>query len=434
MMTNFYNSLNQLVTDARFRNLTVTQNFETFFNANGINESEHMYTLSWLLSPNGSHGLQDTFIKELMTNAWTLIQDKYDYYKGSKCFERFATLSPVSFQQYTYAQAYVDRQTSKEVPCADIVITDVNSKTMIVINNKFNQTNCESAYKYFTGEKYNFFANKMFITCDAQVQSTKSVNWLYMNNEWIINLCSSIIESGKYSYSGICSYLKDYYQFLTGCKYGVAHDHISSETASLVKDYFEVITSLRTFKCEKIANVNLFDITPRDYATTYFGKLSENEYSVLSLCWAYRNTFNTFFQMAEMETVSKELYTSFEKRPYSVESNYIRNGYRFDLCFEKVRNDKSFVNSLFSVEMIQDMNKNVCLNLVVNKGSWDKLTNVQRVAFQKDFGFSTVLKDHVIVWNRFYGQTWNYKEVCQEITNIFGKIDTGLSVISVKVA
>src|SRR4051812_47043864 len=88
--TNFYESLNELVTDTRFRTLTVTQNFENFMGANGINEAENMYTFGWLLDPRGSHGLKDTFLRELMINAWTMIHgqntEAYKAFKGSKFY------------------------------------------------------------------------------------------------------------------------------------------------------------------------------------------------------------------------------------------------------------------------------------------------------------------------------------------------------------
>lgn len=432
MTFNFYDSLNQLVTDSRFRSLAVTQNFENFLNTSGINESENMHTLSWLLTPNGSHGLNDVFMKELMTYAWTIVNGKYDYFKASTYFNNFSKLSPVTFQQTTYTQAFINRDYSKNYPCADMVITDVNSKTMLVINNKYNNGNCDKAVSYFTSDKYNYFENKAFISFDAS--STKDSKWIHMNNEWLINLCTNLIDCPQYNNAKISYFLKDYYQFLTGCQYGVSHNYMSECTASLMSDYYEVFNALKTFKAEKVSDVAVYDITPTDYATLYFGKFSEKEYGVLSLCWAYRNTFNTFFNVTNLENVKRSLETKIEKMPYSFESTFVRNGLRFTPCFEKVRSDKFFMNSLFSVEMIQDNNKNLCMNMVVNKTSWDKLNTVQRMAFQKEFGFTTVLKDQMVVWNKFYGQTFKHDELCQEINNVFGKIETYLSNISFKVA
>lgn len=432
MTFNFHDSLNQLVTDSRFRSLAVTQNFENFLNTSGINESENMYTLSWLLTPNGSHGLNDIFIKELMTYAWTNVNEKYDYFKASTYFNNFSKLSPVTFQHTSYTQAFINRDYTKTHPCADMVITDFNSKTMLVINNKYNNGTCDKAVTYFTSDKYNYFENKAFISFDAS--STKDSKWIYMNNEWLINLCTNLIDCPQYNNSKISYFLKDYYQFLTGSQYGVSHNYISECTASLMSDYYEVFNSLRTFKAEKVNDVAVYDITPTDYATLYFGKFSEKEYGVLSLCWTYRNTFNTFFNVANLENVKRSLETKIEKMPYSFESTFVRNGLRFTPSFEKVRSDKFFMNSLFSVEMIQDNNKNLCMNMVVNKSSWDKLNTVQRTAFQKEFGFTNVLKDQMVVWNKFYGQTFKHDELCQEIHNVFGKIETYLSNLTFKVA
>lgn len=70
----------------------------------------------------------------------------------------------------------------------------------------------------------------------------------------------------------------------------------------------------------------------------------------------------------------------------------------------------------------------------MNKNSWDKLTTVQRKAFQAEFAFSTVLKDKMISWNRFYGQDWKNQDLCKEIVGFFGKVDACLSSISIKVA
>lgn len=432
MNFNFFDSLNQLVTDSRFRSLAVTQNFENFLGTSGINESENMYTLSWLLNPNGSHGLNDMFMKELMTYAWNNVNERYDYFKGVNYFAHFAKLSPVTFQHTSYSQAFIDRDYSKTFPCADMVITDFNSKTMLVINNKYNNTNCEKVIGHFTSDKYNYFENKSFISFDAS--STQDSKWIHMNNEWLINLCANIIDCPQYSSSKISGFLKDYYQFLTGTQYGVSHTYLAECSASLMSDFYDTFNLLKTFKAEKVSEVALFDITPREYATMYFGKLSEKEYGILSLCWAYRNTFATFFNLTEMETVKRTFEAKIEKMPYSFESMFVRNGLRFTPCFEKVRNDKFFMNTLFSVEMIQDNYKNMCMNLVVNKTSWDKLTYVQRTAFQKEFGFSTVLKDQMVVWNKFYGQTFKNDDLCNEIYNVFGKIENYLSNITFKVA
>lgn len=228
---------------------------------------------------------------------------------------------------------------------------------MVDINNKYNKVNRDKAVAYFTADTFNFFENKIFVTFDGQIQANKDSSWMYMSNEWIINLCANIIDCPQYSNQKVTSYLKDFYQFLTGSQYGTSHNYIAESSAGIISDYYEVITQLKTFKAEKVKDVALFDITPIDYASIYNGKISEKEYSVIALCWAYKNTFNTFFQLAALELVTRNLEDITTKKTYSVDSTFIRNGLRFNAFYGEVRSDKAFMNSLFSFEMIQDLNK-----------------------------------------------------------------------------
>jgi hypothetical protein len=434
--TNFYESLNEFVTDSRFRSLAVTQNFETFMNAQGINESENMHTFGWLLNPKGSHGLQDMFFKELLTTSWSKIHGQTTTNtKMNKGVNFYSYLSPVMLHNKSFCNAFIDREISKEVIGADIVITDVDSKIMIVINNRYNKINSDKVVTYFSAEKYNYFENKLFLSFDGEVQVVKDSPYIYMNNEWLINLCTNIIECPQYSNLKVTGQLKDFYQFLTGSQYGVSHQHIADYSATLVSDYCNVILDLKTLKAEKISNVALIDINPRDYASQYMGKISEKEYGILSLFWSYRNTFNTFFQLAELEAVNKDLNKMVDNKSYRFDRTFIRNGLCFTPCFDKIKGDRSFVNTIFDVEMVVDMNKNLSLGLVVNKCSWDRLTNVQRETIQKNFDFSTVLlNDRVMVWNHFYKQDWKAQDVCKEIVSAFEKVDMYLGKIGIRVA
>lgn len=435
--TNFYESLNEFVTDSRFRSLAVTQNFETFLNGYGINEAENMHTFSWFLNPKGSHGLQDMFFKELLTTTWSTINGfmNSNTKNTTKGVNFYSHLSPVTLQNKSFCNAFIDREICKEVVGADMVITDVDSKIMLVINNKYNKTNCDKVVSYFTADKYNYFENKLFLSFDGEIQGVKESPFIYMNNEWLINLCTNIIECPQYSNLKVNATLKDFYQFLTGSQYGVSHQHLAEYSATLVSDYYNVISTLRTFKAEKIANVALIDINPRDYASLYMGKISEKEYGILSLFWSYKNTFNTFFQLAELEAVTKDLNKMVENKAYRFDRAFIRNGLCFTPSFDKIKGDRTFMNTIFDVEMVVDMNKNMSLGLVVNKGSWDRLTHVQRETIQKNFDFSTVLvNDRVMVWNRFYKQDWKNQDLGKEIISAFEKVDTYLGNIGFRVA
>ncbi len=436
MKTNFYDSLNDLTTDARFRSLAVTQNFESFLSKNGLNEAENMFTFSWLLQPKGSHGLQDVVLKEFVTTAWTMIHGQYG--EASKAYKtsRFYTgLSPVMFQQMSLNNAFIDRECAKTVPGADMVITDVSSRIMVVVNNHFEKGNCEKVQAHFNSSEYKHFDYKIFLTFDMEAGNIKDGQWMYMSNEWLINLCTDIIECPQYSNQKITGQLKDFYQFLTGAQYGVSHEVIAENSASLVKDFYEVIKDFRTFKAEKISTVALIDINPREYATTYAGKISEKELSVLSLYWSYRNTFNTFFELSDLETVTRDLEKSVEQKSYNFDRTFIRNGLRFTPSFGKVKTDRTFMNTIFDVEMISDVNKNLCLSLVINKGAWDRLTVGQRETIQKDFGFTgSLLKDRVVVNSSYYKQDWKNKNLCQDIVSLFAKVDGYLGFIGIRAA
>lgn len=434
--TNFYESLNELVTDSRFRSLAVTQNFETFLSGTGIHEAENMHTFSWLLQPKGSHGLQDIFLKELLTTAWTMIHGQYgENYKSYRTSKFYNGLSPITFQQTSFYNAFIDREFASEMPGADMVITDVASKMIVVLNNRFEKANCEKIKAHFNSTEFNFFEHKLFLTFDQGVQSEKDCGWMYMSNEWIINLCEDLIESPQYSNMKITGYLNDFYQFLTGSQYGTTHSKIADYSASIVSDFYEVIREYRTMKAEKIPSIQLIDINPREYASRYMGKLSEKEYELVSLYWSYRNTFNTFFDLCDLESVTRDLAKTIEKKSYHFDRTFIRNGLVFTPAFDKVKSDRSFMNRIFDVEMVMDMNKNLSLSLVINKESWDRLSATQRETIQKDFKFTAgLLKDRVIVWDAFYKQDWKNKDLCNEVVSLFEKVDSYLAFIGIRAA
>ncbi len=162
---------------------------------------------------------------------------------------------------------------------------------------------------------------------------------------------------------------------------------------------------------QKIQTTALVNITPREFASAYAGKISEREYSVLSLFWSYRNTFRTFFEICDLEAVTYHVARMVEKKPYRFDRTFVRNGLRFTPSFDKFGSEASFLNTIFDVEAVMDMGKNLSLNLEINKSSWDRLSVGQRETIQKNFGFTgCILSDRVIVWNSFYRQDWMKKE------------------------
>lgn len=434
--TNFYESLNELVTDTRFRTLAVTQNFESFFGMNGINEAQNMHTFGWLLDPRGSHGLGDTFMREFLVSAWSAIHGQYGETSRALKSSRFYTgMSPVWMQSRSFENAYLDRSLVRTYPAADMVITDVASKTLVVINNRFDAGLCEKAWTYFNTNEYAAFDHKLFITLDGVAQTITGGQWMHMGNEWLINLCTGLIEAPQYANLRVTATLRDFYQFLTGCQYGANHDVIAEASAGLISDYYAVVRDLRAYKAEKITDRALVDITPREYATMYQGKISEKEYTVLSLYWAYRNTFQTFFQLCDLEAVTHDVARMIEMKPYRFDRTFVRNGLRFSPAFDKFGAETSFFNTIFDVEAVMDMGKNLSLNLVVNKSSWDRLTVGQRETIQKNFGLTgVVLSDRVIVWNAFYKQDWMTKDLGKEIAHVFEKVNTWFSSLGIKAA
>jgi hypothetical protein len=427
--TNFHEGLSELVTDTRFRTLAVTQNFENFLGATGIHEAHNMYTFGWLLDPRGSHGLQDTFLREFMMNAWTMIHgqngEAYKSFKGTKFY---SGMNAVALQATTFANAHIDRGMTKTYAAADMVITDIATKTLIIVNNRYEEASCKKAWDYFTSAEYNYFENKLFVTFSGETQTIAGCQWMYMNNEWLINLSTSLIECPQYANQKVAGTLRDFYQFLTGSQYGTNHAMIADCSASLISDYYSVIRDLRTYKAEKVSTVALVDISPREYATTYFGKISEQDYAVLSLFWAYKNTFKTFFELCDLEAVTHDVARMTEKKSYGFDRTFVRNGLRFTPTFQKF-------DGIFDVEAVMDMGKNLSLNLVINKASWDRLTTGQRETIQKNFGFSgVVLSDRVIVWNSFYHQDWMKKDIGTEIVNVFDKVSTWLGGLGIKAA
>jgi hypothetical protein len=436
MTMNFYESLNELVTDTRFRTLAVTQNFENFLGASGINEAENMHTFGWLLDPRGSHGLQDTFLREFMINAWTLVHGQYgDTYKAFKGSKFYTGMNPVVLQSATFANAFIDRTMTRTYPGADMVITDVATKTLIVMNNRFDEVTCSKVHAHFTSAEYGHFENKVFVTYSGEAQTVRDCQWMYMNNDWLINLCTALIECPQYANQKVTATLRDFYQFLTGSQYGANHEMIADYSASLISDYYTVLRDLRAFKAEKIQTTALVNITPREFASTYAGKISEREYSVLSLFWSYRNTFRTFFEICDLEAVTHDVARMVEKKPYRFDRTFVRNGLRFTPSFDKFGSEASFLNTIFDVEAVMDMGKNLSLNLVINKSSWDRLSVGQRETIQKNFGFTgCILSDRVIVWNSFYRQDWMKKDMGTEIVKVFEKVNAWFTGFGVKAA
>lgn len=433
---NFYDGLNELVTDVRFRNLALTQNFEHLFNRNGINETETMSFFGWMLNPRGSHGFRDTFFREMITTTWSMIHGQQgEQYKTLRSGHFYAHLSPIAIERRSFENIYVDVEASRECTGADIVITDVDSRTMVVINNRYDEKICQAAYKHYSADQYKHFENRIFISYDSAILGSKDTQWCYTGNGWMIDLCARLLETTSIAQGRSATYLQDFYQFLTGAPYGVSEKSMAEDVATLVADYYTTLTDYRNLRAEKISGVSLVDITPREYATKYEGQLSETEYSAISLYWSHRNTFNTFFQVAELESVTRNLEKSVEGKAYRFDRTFIRGGLCFTPAFSKVRTERAFMNDVFDVELVQDGNKNLSLSMVVNKDSWDRLTQVQRTTLQKKFGFESVLfSERVVVWNRFYGNTWQNKDLCSDISEVFVKIDDYLANIGIKAA
>lgn len=435
MKTNFFEALNEFVTDVRFRTLAVTQNFESYLGAHGMNEAENMHTFGWLLDPRGSHGLRDTYLREFMLNAWTMIHGQYGKTSVALKESRYYTgLSPVALQSRSFASAHIDRTYGKTHKGCDMVITDIDSKTMIVINNRYEEAVCKDLYSHFASAPYAHFEHKLFVTFSAEAQSING-QWMYMNNDWLIGLTEGLLASPQYANEKVTGTLREFYQFLTGCQYGTSHEALAEASAGLVADYYDVICDLRNFRAEKISTVALTDICPREYATSYIGKLSDSEYGILSLYWAYRNTFQTFFQLCDLEGVTRDVTRMIEKKPYRFDRSFVRNGLRFTPSFERMGSEMSFFNTIFDLEAVVDHGKNLSMNLVVNKSSWDRLTASQRETIQKNFGWTgVVLSDRVIVWNAFYRQDWMKKDLGSEIVSVFERVNSWASSLGIKAA
>ena len=433
---NFYESLNEMVTDARFRNLALTQNFEHFFGRQGMNETETMSFLGWALNPRGAHGFSDVFMREMLTTCWSMIHGQQgEAYRTQRQGRFYAELSPVAIEQRAWTNVFVDRDAHRECPGADIVITDVDARLMVVINNRFEEKACERIVSHYTQPRYEHFERRVFLSCDRAVEATRGSQWCYMSNNWMIQLTASLLSTPRIAQGQAACYLQDFYQFLTGTRYGVSERSIGSEAAGLVSDYYATLVDLKNFRAEKIADARLIDINPREYVAQYKGQLSEREYGVLSLYWAYRSTFATFFQVVELETATRNMEKTVEGKGYTYERSFIRGGLSFTPAFGHVRAERSFINRIFDVELVQDAAQHLTLSLVANKEEWDRLSYVQRETLQKKFGFETnLVSGRGIVWNRYYGAAWQGKDLCSDIVEVFNKINDGLANIGIKVA
>jgi hypothetical protein len=433
MEKNLLASLNDLVTDTRFRKLAITQNFESIMNEYGINESENATVLSWLLNPKGSHGLQDLFLKEMMTAAWSMIASSTrPEYKVFKTWSFFNQISPLSIQEGSYREAHLDREVKREYRGADMVITDDSQKIMIVLNNRFDKADCDKAYKHFSGKEYACFENKIFISLDAEVQTLETSTWMYMNNEWIINLCTTILEQGTEKKA--IRYVADLYQLLTGSAYGEAAQEVREACATLVAAYSQTLVDLKNYKSERVPGKALITVNPREYAVATQGKGSKMDQEILSLYWTYRNTFNTFFQMVEMEGVTRLLDKAVEKKSYAFERTLTRNGLSYSPKFSHLGFQQEIMNQIFDVELTQDWNKNYCLNVVVNKVAWDKLTVSQRDVIQKNLDWTgTISQDRTTVWSKYY-KAEQKGDFSKEISGWFERIEGYVKTTFVKAA
>jgi hypothetical protein len=416
--------------------MAVSQNFENFFNQYGINESENIHAFSWFLNPNGSHGLKDIFLKELLTSSWSMIHGQHGHeQKELQNMNCYKNMTPLYIQQSSFMGAFVDRDMKQKFSACDVMISDIHSKTMVIINNNYDKTNCEKTYSHFNSSEYSYFENKLFITFGSEAVSEKGTKWMYMTNDWLINLCSTLIEGrGQHGHASQ-SYLVDFYQFLTGTKYGMSQIQTTEQFSTLISDYYSTLTSLKSFKAEMVPNKNLVEINPTEYASTYLGKISESEHQVLSLYWSYRNTFNTFFHVVELENITTSVEKMMDKKNYSFDRTFIRNGLCFSPVFEKVTAKREYIGKVFDIELVNDSSQNLTVSLVVNKNNWDKLNIVQKEMIQKNFNFGGVLSnDNIAIWSKYCGKNSKNDELAKEIIGLFDKVEMNLGKLNIQAA
>jgi hypothetical protein len=427
----FIDSLNELVTDARFRQLTLTQNFEGFFNEFGINESENAHVLSWFLNPHGSHGLQDIFFKEMLTTAWTTVHAR----QGAQLRETelsafYARVSPLFIQQTSFMTAFIDREVKAQYRAADMVITDQGSRMLVVVNNRFDQAECERAYRYFSGPEFRAFEHKIFISFDRSVEAAGVKEWMHMGTEWMVELCATLIEGQRGMTSTARTYLMDLYAFLTGTCYGRTQERSAEFSASLVAGYYQTLVNLRDYRCEKHPTRTIVSLRPYEVATLAAGTLSETELQIVSLYWAHRNTFNTFFGIVELEAVAREIVGMTEKRDYRIDRAFVRGGLRLGHT-----SAQEIQGRIFDVELVQDWNKNLGLRLMVNKEQWERLTIRQREVVMKNLSWNGVaLSERTNVWAKHYRQDWKGTELAKEVVALFDRVESLMSNAFTRVA
>jgi hypothetical protein len=429
-MSSFRSRLSTLVTDERFKNIITTRNLESYYDVNGVNEAQNVYTLCWFLNPKGSHGLGDIFAREFVRHSWSTIHcNNLDTYNHLKAIPFYRDQDALKIENMNMGTCLIERTYQKDFPAVNFVMTDINTRMMIVVNNFYQASDCQDAYNYFSSDKFNYFTNKIFITFDRIAAELSNQNWLYLDNSWIINLTSHLINCPQFNNERVNGQLKEFFHFLTGTPYGMSHDYFAETYSGLVRDYYDTIVELRNYRPEGVSDKALVDISPITLATQYMKNIPAGDIEILNLFWANRSTFKTFFQIADYESVTKSVYKYVEKKNYTIDCQYTRNG----LVFIPALN--SNLDRLFMIETIWDMNDRLCLNLVINKSVWDRIPVAQRKVLSQKFNINAdILRDRFIVNSLYFKNEWKSKDIGQEVINLCDKIHLTLQSLVIRAA
>lgn len=148
-------------------------------------ETQMCQMLSWLFDPQEGHGQQDFFVKRLLMSVLT---EKHPYLDEAKQFEILSI-------DYRDVQVFTEftLDSKKRI---DIVIMDVKSKTLIVIERKDGDTAKKgqlSTYRNFVEKNFNTWTS-IFILSDSHDKDHKYGDdyFVKVNDDWLVEALSDV--------------------------------------------------------------------------------------------------------------------------------------------------------------------------------------------------------------------------------------------------
>jgi PD-(D/E)XK nuclease superfamily len=252
----------QFVSDTRVQYCSRLGESQNIFDIIGMNENGHSNFLAWLLNPNESHGLGDSFFHELLRQVLAAYEDSDGMYREAFQLNEFfqewdiASVEEASFQNSLFVEREFNAGDSGRI---DLLLIDHYHELVVVIENKFGSSEHSGQlnryYQFLNGDRFEGYdltfvyldpdANEKFESGDAKFK-----HWVGLDYEWIENFCERVVDRDILPEKA--NYLvKDYLQYLTAEEYGSEpSDEMDNYVSDLLAEYGDLIEAFKTHKID----------------------------------------------------------------------------------------------------------------------------------------------------------------------------------------